>query len=68
MRSIEFHPSSAPPVFDRDLELYAGKWVVVRGGKVVLAASTHDALAAKREFGKLKDGDRILRLPPATAS
>ncbi len=68
MRSTEFHPSSSPPVHDRDLELYASKWVVVRGGKVVLAASTYDALAGKRRGGGFKDGDRILHLPPAAAS
>ncbi len=64
MRSIAFHPSPRPPVSDRDLEVYAGRWVVVRGGKVVLQASTYDALAKKRESGRFKDRDRILHLPP----
>lgn len=64
MRSIAFHPSSRPPVSERDLERYAGRWVVVRGGKVVLQASSHDALVAKRTSGRFKSGDAIVHLPP----
>ena len=64
MRSLVYRPSPAPPVPDRELTLYAGKWVLVRGGKVVLQAGTFDELAAKRKAGRFKEGDKILRLPP----
>jgi len=67
LRSIAFHPSSRPPVPARDLARYAGNWVVVRAGKVVLQATTFDELAQKRKSGGFKDGDRILHLPPATS-
>jgi hypothetical protein len=66
LRSISFQPSPTPPVSPRDLARYAGKWVVVRAGKVVLQAMTFDELAQKRKSGGFKDGDRILHLPPAT--
>jgi hypothetical protein len=68
MRSIAFHPSSRPPLSDRDLQRYADKWVVVRGGKVVLQAGSYDALVARRTSGQFKDRDRVLRLPPVAAS
>jgi hypothetical protein len=64
MHSIAFHPSPTPPVSTSDLERYADQWVVVRGGKVVLRASTYDALTEKRRSGGFKDGDRLLHLPP----
>ena len=67
MRSLVYRPSPAPPVPDRELALYASRWVVVRGGKVILEASTFDELAAKRKSGRFKDGDKILRLPPRPA-
>ena len=73
MRSIAFQPSPRPPVSAGDLARYAGRWVVVRAGKVVLAATTFDELAQKRKSGgfkdgdrRFKDGDRIIHLPPAT--
>ena len=68
MRSIAFHPSSRPPVSDRDLQRYADKWVVVRGGKVVLQTASYDALVAKRTTGQFKNGDRVLHLPPVAPS
>ncbi len=64
MRSLVYRPSSSPPVSNRDLTLYADKWVVVRAGKVILQAGTFDELAAKRKSGVFKDGDKMLRLPP----
>ena len=60
----DFHPSSQPPVSDHDLELYAGKWVVVRSGKVVLQASSHDALIATLASKRIEETDAILELPP----
>ena len=68
MHSLVYRPSAAPPVPDRELALYAGKWVVVRGGKVILQAGTFDELAQKRKAGRFKDGDKILRLPPQPQS
>jgi hypothetical protein len=68
MRSIDFHPSSRPPVSDRDLERYADKWVAVHGGKVVLRASSYDALVAKCASRRSKKRDRIIHLPPVAAS
>ena len=68
MRSIAFHPSSRPPVSDRDLQRYANLWVVVRGGKVVLHAGSYDALVATRTSGRFKNGDRVLHLPPVAPS
>ena len=64
MRSRDFRPSSQPPVSDRDLERYAGKWVVVRGHKVVLQASSYDALIATLGSKRVKQADAILELPP----
>jgi hypothetical protein len=64
MRPLLYRPSSVPPVAGRDLELYAGKWVIVRGGRVVLQASSYDELTARRVSERPKDGDRIFRLPP----
>ena len=66
MRPLLYRPSSVPPVSDRDLERYAGKWVIVRGGKVVQHASSYDELTARRK--RPNDGDRILRLPPVASS
>ncbi len=68
MNSIAFHPSSRPPVSDRDLQRYADKWVVVRGGKVVLHTGSYDALVARRTSGQFMDGDRVLHLPPVAPS
>ena len=68
MRSTAFHPSSTPPLSDRDLHRYADKWVVVRGGKVVLQAGSYDALVARRTSGRFKDRDRVIHLPPVTPS
>jgi hypothetical protein len=68
MRPFLHRPSSVPPVSDRDLEVYAGKWVIVRGGKVVLQASSYDDLAARRQHVRPKDGDKILRLPPVASA
>jgi hypothetical protein len=70
MRSIEFHPSSRPPVCDRDLGKYADKWVVVRSGRVVLHADSHDALVAMRPTSRRfkNRNDRIVHLPPQSIS
>ena len=70
MRSIEFHPSSSPPVCNRDLEQYADKWVVVRGGRVVLHADSYDALVALRPTSRRfkNRNDRIVHLPPRSIS
>jgi len=68
MRSIDFRPSPRPPVSDRDLERYANKWVAVHGGKVVLKASSYDALVAKCASRRSKKRDRIIHLPPVAAS
>lgn len=64
MHFRDFHPSSRPPVSDRDLERYADRWIVVRGGKVVLEASSYDALIATLTSARRKEGDAILYLPP----
>jgi hypothetical protein len=65
MRWRDFRPSPQPPVSDRDLERHAGKWVVVREGRVVLHASGRDALiAALVASGRITETDAILRLPP----
>jgi hypothetical protein len=42
--------------------------VIVRGGKVVLQASSYDELTAALKHGRHKDGDRILRLPPMASN
>jgi len=68
MHPLLYRPSSQPPVPDRDLEVYANKWVVVRGGKVVLGASSHDALVAMCASRRSRKRDRIFHLPPAAAS
>jgi hypothetical protein len=66
MRSRGLRSSSRPPVSERDLELYADKWVVVRAGKVVLQASSYDVLLASIGSGRLKEADAIHHLPPVT--
>jgi hypothetical protein len=68
MRSIDFRPSPRWPVADRDLERYADKWVAVHGGKVVLRASSYDALVVKCASRRSNRRDRIIHLPPVTAS
>ena len=65
MHVRDFHPSSQPPVSDRDLERYADKWVLVRDGKVVLHASRRDALIATlAASARVTETDAILQLPP----
>jgi hypothetical protein len=66
MNSLVYRPSPQPPLSRGDLERYADGWVVVRAGKVVVAAMTFDEIAPKRKAAGFRDGDRILRLPPAT--
>jgi hypothetical protein len=62
MRSIAFLPSPRAPVPDRGLRRYADTWVVVRGGKVVLHATSYDERATKRGSGWFNDEDRIIHL------
>ena len=64
MRSRDFHPSPQPPVCDRDLARFAGKWVVVRDGKVVLHANSRDAVIATLVASARAEADAILQLPP----
>jgi hypothetical protein len=64
---IDFRPSPRPPLSDRDLERYADKWVAVHGGKVVLKASSYDALVAKCASRRSKKRDRIFKLPPVAS-
>ena len=64
LRSIDFHPSSTPPVSARDLVRYADRWVVVRAGKVVHQAASYDELIARCTSGRSTTGDRFLHLPP----
>jgi len=70
MRSLEhrFRPSSLPPVSDRELDRYAGRWVLVRGGKVVLQASSHDALISALASKRVRDTDAIYKLPVRSAT
>ena len=65
MRSLghRFRPLARPPVSDRQLEMYAGTWVLVRGGKVVLQASSHDALMSALGSKRVKDTDAVFHLP-----
>jgi len=65
MRSLDlrFRPLSRPPVSDRELERYAGKWVLVRGGKVVLQASSYEALISTLASHRVKDTAVIYELP-----
>ena len=63
MRPPSVRPSSQPPVSDRELQRYAGMWVLVRGGKVVLPAGSYDALMARVASLRIKETDRILQLP-----
>jgi hypothetical protein len=64
MRPLSVRPSSQPPVPDRDLQRYAGMWVLVRSGKVVLQAQNYDALVSVLASRRVKDTDKILQLPP----
>ncbi len=65
LRWRDFRPSSQAPVSDRDLERYAGEWVVVREGRVVLHASGRDALIGTLvASGRITETDAILHLPP----
>jgi hypothetical protein len=65
MRPLLYRPFSRPPVSDRDLETYVGKWVVVRGGKVVLQAPSRDALmTALTSVRTRRTTDAIVHLPP----
>jgi len=66
MRSIDFHPSSTPPVSARDLSRYAGEWVFVRAGRVVQHAAKRDELIGMCAARRLKSGDRFLHLPPVS--
>ena len=63
MRSLSVRPSSQSPVSDRELQRYAGMWVLVRGGKVVLRADSYNALMSLLAAPRVKDTDRILQLP-----
>lgn len=63
MRSLSVRPPSQPPVSARELERYAGMWVLVRGGKVVLRAGSYDALISLLVSRRVKDNDRIFQLP-----
>lgn len=65
MRSLDhrFRPPSRPPVSDRELARYAGKWVLVRAGKVVLQASSYDALMSALTSKRVRDTDAIYKLP-----
>jgi hypothetical protein len=63
MRSLSVRPSSQPPVSDRELERYAGMWVLVRGGKVVLRADSHDGLMSLLAARRVKDTDTVRQLP-----
>ena len=65
MRSLSVRPSSQSPVSDHELERYAGMWVLVRGGKVVLRAHSYDALMSALASRRVKDTDKIFQLPPA---
>jgi hypothetical protein len=60
---LSVRPSSQPPVSERELERYAGMWVVVRAGKVVMRADRYEDLIALRASGRFKDTDRIIELP-----
>lgn len=64
MRLLSVRPSSQPPVSDRELQRYAGMWVLVRGGKVALRADSYDALISLLAPRRLRDTDRIIQLPP----
>jgi hypothetical protein len=44
--------------------MYAGKWVLVRAGKVVLQASSRDGLMSILSSHWVKDGDTITQFPP----
>ena len=70
MRSLVYRPSPQPPVSERDLERCADKWVVVRGGRVVLHADSYDALVAMRPTSRRfkNDNDSIVHLPPRSIS
>ena len=70
MRSLDhrFRPLSRPPVSDRELEEYAGTWVLVRGGKVVLQASSYDALMSALGSKRVKDTDAIFHFPARSSS
>jgi len=63
MRPLSVRPSSQPPVSDRDLQRYAGMWVVVRGGKVVLQADSYNALMSVLASRRVKDTDTVRQLP-----
>jgi hypothetical protein len=64
MSSLSVRPSSQPPVSDRELQRYAGMWVLARGGKVALRADSYDALITLLAQRRVKDTDRIIQLPP----
>ena len=63
MRLLSVRPSSQPPVSERELERYAGMWVLVRASKVVLRADSRDALMALIATRRVKDTDKICQLP-----
>jgi hypothetical protein len=64
MRSIDFHPSSTPPVCARDLLRYADEWVFVRAGRVVQHAARRDELIELCASRRSRSGDRVVHLPP----
>jgi hypothetical protein len=68
IRALDFHPSPTPPVSERDLEWYAGRWVAVCDGRVVLEAPTYDTLVATCASRPSRSRETIRHLPPTAAS
>jgi hypothetical protein len=56
--------ASQAPISDRGLTEHAGKWVAIRAGEVVAAASDYDGLMADE---RVESTDAIYHVPAADA-
>lgn len=50
---------NGPPLTDEDMERYAGKWVLIRDGRVVAASSDIEQVLAARNAR----WDSVMRVP-----